>query len=86
MKSTRVSSGFALAWAGLLATTWGERLAMAFALIVIAVVAGGALYSGQRVGAHVGQPGWICGETLKGAPVCQPDPSFKAGQTREPAP
>jgi hypothetical protein len=82
MKTTRAASGLSLAWAAWLATTWRERLTMAFALIVIAIVAGGSLYSGARVGAHVGQPGWICGETLKGAPICQPDPEF----TRKPTP
>jgi len=82
MKRTRVPSALTLAWGGWLATTWRERLAMVFALVVVAVVATGALYSSARNVAHVGQPGWICGESLKGALVCQPDPEF----TRKPTP
>jgi hypothetical protein len=85
MRSTRIPSGLAIAWAGWLATTWGERLAIAFAFIFIAAVAVGALYSSQRTIAHIGQPGWICGATLRSALACQRDPNFKPGQTPEPA-
>jgi hypothetical protein len=57
---------------------------MAFALIFIAVFAVGAMYSSARTVAHIGQPGWICGETLKGGLICRPDPNYAAGQ--RPAP
>jgi len=86
MRSTRVPSGLALAWAGWITTTWGERLAIAFAIVFIAAVAASALYSSQQTISHIGQPGWICGQTLKGGLMCHRDPNFAPGQTHEPAP
>ena len=55
------------------ATTWSwtllsmaEKASVLLAILMVLGVAALAVYGGYNVGAHIGQPGWNCGETIKG--------------------
>ena len=43
-----------------------EKASVLLAILMVLGVAALAVYGGHNVGAHIGQPGWSCGETIKG--------------------
>ena len=57
-----------------------EKASVLLAILMVLGVAALAVYGGYNVGAHIGQPGWSCGETIKGGLSCRPDPKSAMGR------
>jgi hypothetical protein len=65
-------SGAAI-WFWTLSTT-AEKAAILLAILIGLGAAAAALNHGYNVGAQIGKPGWVCGESPKGGVTCRPDP------------
>jgi hypothetical protein len=63
----------AVIWFWTLSST-AEKAAILLAILFGLGAAAAALNLGYNVGAHIGKPGWICGEGPKGGLTCRPDP------------
>ncbi len=57
-----------------------EKAKVLLAILLVLGVAALAAGRGYNVGAHIGQPGWSCGETIKGGITCRVDPKSAMGR------